>query len=109
MAGCELRIVSLADALNDLMPVVEERLRSDGDYSPEDAAVIESLQEIADRSEEDASVVIYALSLFRADARSRRSRDRRRDIESIFGVVLPPLPGDYEPDPVPPAPMLRAA
>lgn len=91
MAGSPLRIVSVADALQEVMPAVETQLRSDGVFCDRDQAVMAGLRDVTRQIEEDAGVVTYALSLFRADARSRRSQERRRDLEQTFGP-LPPAP-----------------
>lgn len=95
MAQTELRIVGLADALADLLPALEERLRAHGALCPEDEAVYGALRAVAIWAEEDAGVVTYALSLFRANPRSRRSTARREHLEETYGA-LPPAPWEPE-------------
>jgi hypothetical protein len=84
MAQGQLRIVDLADALAEVLPAVKAQC---------DALVYGTLRDIAIRAEEDAGVVIYALSLFRADKRSRRTVARRDDLRQTYGAdVMPRAP-----------------
>lgn len=103
MSGTELRIVALADKLEEAVTAVKGRLAADGTLCEHDRAVIAALEWCRADADEQAALVPYALGLLRASGEGRRQHDRRAELEERYGA-LPPLPeprrlgtGDPEP------------